>query len=124
MFSLFGWAGQSIFNELDARNTRKNQSSVPNLTAELASQTQPTGSRPAAANPPNLLQKIASMKYSPIREVSDAEYEAVLQERLLRLDAEIALLDEKIEMVKQEVEKEEAVGNGIEEKDQTEKHQQ
>ena len=122
MFSLFGWAGQSIFNELDARNTRKNQSSVPNLTAELGSQTQPTGSRPAAASPPNLLQKIASMKYSPIRNVSDAEYEAILQERLLRLDAEIALLDEKIEMVKQEIEKEEVVGNGIEEKDQNEKH--
>lgn len=119
MFSLFGWAGQSLFNELDARNTRKIHSSLPNLAAD----TQPTSHRPAAANPPNLLQKIAGMKYSPVKVISDAEYEAMLQERLLSVDAEIALLDEKIVMVKQEIEKGKMTDDGIGGNDHNEKHQ-
>lgn len=106
MFSLFGWAGQSLYNELDARNTRKIQSLAdsPPVTA------------------PNILQKLAGMKYSPMKPLSDAEYEAILRERLLQVDAEIALLDEKIDMVKHEVENGRAADGGSEEKDQKGKH--
>ena len=96
MFSLFGWAGQSLYNELDARNTRKLQA---------------TSLSPATAAAPNILQKLASMKYSPMKILSDAEYEAMLRERLLEVDAQIALLDEKIDMVKQEAEKETATNH-------------
>lgn len=35
-----------------------------------------------------------------MKALSDEEYERILEERLLRLDAEIALVDESIEAVK------------------------
>lgn len=124
MFSMFGWAGQSIFNKLDARNTRKIHASLSNLPASPRSETQPSSTHPTAAQPSNFLQKIASMKYSPLKYIPDAEYEVMLQERLLRLEAEIALVDDKIEEVKQElVEKEKTAGDGSREKYQTAKHQ-
>ena len=121
MFSLFGWAGQSLFNELDARHTQKIHSSIASSTAEPVSEAQPTSPRPAAPfTPTNFLQRIAAMKYSPIQNLSDADYETMLQERLLRVDAEIALVDEKIEMVKQELEKGRAAGDGAGKQDQIE----
>lgn len=125
VFSLFGWAGQSLFNELDARNTRKIQSSIPSLktTSASASAAQPTNPHPAAKSTPSFLQKVAGKKYSPMKILSDAEYETMLRERLLHVDAEIALLDEKIEMVKQDVEKGRAADDGSGEKDQKEKQQ-
>lgn len=63
------------------------------------------------------------MKYSPLKYIPDDEYEVMLQERLLRLDAEIALVDEKIEELKQEVENERTAGDGTGEKAHNEKHQ-
>lgn len=41
-------------------------------------------------------------KWSPVKVLSDSEYETLLQEKLLRVNAEIALLDESIEAVKHE----------------------
>lgn len=122
MFSLYGWAGQSLYNKLDARNTRKIQSlaSSPMIASESADQ--PTNLPSPSATAPNILQKLAGMKYSPMTPLSDAEYESMLQERLLQVDAQIALLDEKIDMVKQEVEKGKAVDDGSGEKNQKGKH--
>ena len=42
------------------------------------------------------------MKWSPMKVLSDEEYERMLQEKLLRVEAEIAVLDEKIERAKLE----------------------
>jgi hypothetical protein len=117
MFSLFGWAGQSLYNELDARHTRQLQSSIPSPTAASTTKTSPS-SPPAASNSPSFLQKLAGKKYSPMKILSDAEYETMLRERLLHVDAEIALLDEKIDMVKQEIETQRAPHDGSAEKDQ------
>lgn len=39
-------------------------------------------------------------KWSPVKALSDEEYGRILEERLLRLNAEIAVLDESIEGVK------------------------
>lgn len=117
MFSLFGWAGQSLYNELDARHTRQLLSSITRPTA--ASSTETLASNPSIdANSSSLLQKLAGMKYSPMKVLSDTEYETMLRERLLHVDAEIALLDEKIDMVKQEIEAQKATRNGSGEKNQ------
>ena len=123
MFSLFGWAGQSIFNGLDARHTRRIHASISNLPAGLASETQSSNTRSAATQPSNFLEKIASMKYSPLKYIPDDEYEVMLQERLLRLDAEIALVDEKIEEMKQQLEKERIASDGSGEKTSNEERQ-
>jgi hypothetical protein len=117
MFSLFGWAGQSLYNELDARHTRQLQSSIPSPIAASTTNTLPSNP-PTTANPPSFLQKLAGKKYSPMKILSDAEYETMLRERLLHVDAEIALLDEKINMVKQEIETERVPLEGSAGKDQ------
>lgn len=44
-----------------------------------------------------LMQRMAESKWIPLRSLSDQEYRDMLSEKLLSIDAEIALLDEKIE---------------------------
>lgn len=46
---------------------------------------------------------MAEMKWSPMKVLSDEQYERMLRERLLKVEAEIAILDEKIESVGLEV---------------------
>ena len=52
------------------------------------------------SNGPGLIERIASSKWSPMTRLSDEEYERMLKERLLRVEAEIALVDEDIAKVK------------------------
>lgn len=54
------------------------------------------------ANSPSFWHSLASRKYSPMKVLSDAEYEAMLREKLLRVDADIALVEEKIARLKVE----------------------
>ena len=63
------------------------------------------------------------MKYSPLKYIPDDEYEVMLQERLLRLDAEIALVDEIIEEMKQQLEKVRIASDGSGEKTSNEERQ-
>lgn len=74
IFSLLGFCGQSAFNKLDAWQL-ENAHKV---------------SKPIA-------QRIAESKWVPLRHLSDAEYRGILSEKLLSIEAEIALVDEKIE---------------------------
>ena len=51
-----------------------------------------------AQNPTKpLVQRMADSKWIPLRHLSDDEYREILSEKLLSIEAEIALLDEKIE---------------------------
>ncbi len=82
MFSLFGYLGQTLYNTLDARHTR-----------EIA-----LGSG-GAGEKKNWVERMAEMKWSPMKVLSNEEYERMLAERLVRVEAEIAMLDERIEEV-------------------------
>ena len=42
-------------------------------------------------------RRVADSKYSPMRVLSDEEYEKVLKEKMVRVEAEIAIIDEDIE---------------------------
>ena len=44
----------------------------------------------------SLVDRITSSKWSPMTRLSDEEYEGILKERLLRVEADIALVDEDI----------------------------
>jgi hypothetical protein len=44
-----------------------------------------------------LMQRVAESKWIPLRSLSDQEYREMLSEKLLSIEAEIALLDDKIE---------------------------
>ncbi|KAH7083742.1 hypothetical protein FB567DRAFT_529837 [Paraphoma chrysanthemicola] len=90
MFTLFGWTGQQTYNYLDKRNSRELREQ-----ADLKSQ--------ADYKPKDtLVQKIAKSKWSPMSVLTDEQYEEMLQEKLLRFEAEIALIDERIEGVKKQ----------------------
>ncbi|KAJ5710154.1 hypothetical protein N7493_009746 [Penicillium malachiteum] len=74
IFSLLGFAGQSAFNRVDAWQIERAQNPAKPLAVRLA-----------------------ESKWVPLRHLSDEEYRGMLGEKLLSLEAEIALLDEKIE---------------------------
>ena len=92
MFTLYGWAGQHVYNFLDKRNS-----------AELREQAQPDY-KPKGT----LMQRFAQSKWSPMSVLTDEQYEEMLQERLLKVEAEIAIIDERIEDVKKVAMEEEA----------------
>lgn len=77
MFSLFGFLGQTATNHYD--KTDMPVSEEPQL---------------------NFWQRFASLKWMPVTVLKDGEYEDMLRERQLKLEAEIALVDERIEALK------------------------
>jgi hypothetical protein len=83
IFALFGAAGQAIYNSADAR-----ASSLPPQTAEK-----------------DLKNSWLNSKWSPMKVLTDKEYESMLREKLLNVEAEISLVDERIAALR-EVERE------------------
>jgi hypothetical protein len=74
VFSLLGYLGQRSYNAIDS------------WQMEHAN----TPSKP-------ILQRIADSKWIPLKTLSDDEYRGILGEKLLSIEAEIAIIDEKIE---------------------------
>lgn len=84
LFTTFGYIGQKGYNALDARHTRQSEEAKAEGFVEKKS----------------LWRRMANSKYSPMRVLSDEEYEKVLKEKLVRIDAEIALVDEDIKKIR------------------------
>jgi len=74
MFAVFGAAGQALYNTADARNS------------ELAEKGEF-----------EKRNSFLNSKWSPMKVLSDSEYENMLREKLLRVNAQIALVDENIQ---------------------------
>lgn len=79
MFSIFGFTGQSLLNFLDAQHTRK----VLSTSTETP-----------------FWSGLWSQNKSLMRAVPDDEYEAMLRQRVAKLDMEIAMIDERINEVR------------------------
>ncbi|KAF2453153.1 hypothetical protein BDY21DRAFT_293472, partial [Lineolata rhizophorae] len=90
MFALFCWAGQSAYNALDARHSE----AVVTVPAETA-----VGPVKKLENAPWWV-RAAGSKWSPMKIISDEDYARMLEEKLVVVEADIALLDEKIEEAK------------------------
>lgn len=82
MFAVFGAMGQTAYNIMDTRNAGR--------PVEEAS-TQKTS--------------WLNSKWSPVKVLSDAEYGEMLQEKLLKVNAEIALVDESLAALRKEQER-------------------
>ncbi|KAL1965744.1 hypothetical protein VTN77DRAFT_5244 [Rasamsonia byssochlamydoides] len=79
VFSLLGYLGQSSWNAIEKwRLESANTSTKP------------------------ILQRIADSKWVPLRSLSDDDFKHILSEKLLSIEAEIAILDEKIQELQQE----------------------
>jgi hypothetical protein len=72
MFAIFGATGQAFYNRVDARNPE------------------------SSGKTKDLKDSWLNSKWSPMKVLSDADYEKMLQEKLLKVNAEIALVDENI----------------------------
>ena len=71
VFSLLGYLGQGSYNAID--NWQIEQANTP--------------SKP-------IIQRIANSKWIPLKSLSDDDYRGLLSEKLLSIEAEMALLDE------------------------------
>ncbi|KAL8979189.1 MAG: hypothetical protein Q9177_006206 [Variospora cf. flavescens] len=104
MFSLFGFTGQRVYNALDASPSSSSSSSsnptlpIPTTTITPSSATSQPSTIDAATQP--LWKRILNSKYSPMKVLSDEQYGHLLREKLVRVDAEIAIVDEEIGKVK------------------------
>ena len=90
MFTLFGYLGQTIYTTLDARHSEK----VASDAQAVAEGKEKAGKR--------FWERIAEMKWSPLTVLSDGDYAIILKEKLLRLEAEIASVDEEVERMRGE----------------------
>lgn len=90
MFTLFGYLGQTAYNTLDARHSEK----VASDAKAIAEGRENHGKR--------FWERIAAMKWSPLTVLSDEDYGNMLKEKLLRVEAEIALVDEEMERLRVE----------------------
>ncbi|PNS19212.1 hypothetical protein CAC42_2389 [Sphaceloma murrayae] len=91
MFSVFGASGQGLYNLIDASNSQK-----PAQDAESK----------------GVLKWIARQKWSPFSILTDTEYERILRERILQLDVEIALIDDRIAALGEKSEPPATTANG------------
>ncbi|KAL8859955.1 MAG: hypothetical protein Q9178_003503 [Gyalolechia marmorata] len=103
MFSLFGFAGQHIYNALDAQH-QDSLEPLADHTAQSKSttnaDTEKMGTESTAPVEP-LWKRVLNSKWSPMKVLSDEQYETLLREKLLRVEAELAIVEEDIEKVKQ-----------------------
>lgn len=76
MFAIFGATGQAMYNWADARNSERVEKGGVHKNS------------------------IFKSKWSPMKVLSDSEYEDMLREKLLRVNAQIALVDENIEALR------------------------
>lgn len=96
MFSVFGYLGQKIYNSLE---DQPNSSIEANTTSSQTIQ--------------EFLASLSDKKYSPIRIMPDAEYEALLRKKMLHVDAALALVEEQIIALKEIDNKERGTGAEI-----------
>ena len=80
VLSGMGYCGQVAYEKLDRRHTESLVHSEDKSN--------------------NLLQRIAKSRWVPVQVLTDEEYRDMLQEKLLRVDTEIALIDDRIEEIR------------------------
>ncbi|KAL8805228.1 MAG: hypothetical protein Q9182_002103 [Xanthomendoza sp. 2 TL-2023] len=96
MFSIFGFTGQHLYNTLDARH--QSRSATPaskNIVGDDATNLASNGTRPVEPR----WKRILNSKWSPMKVLSDEEYEKILREKLVRVEAELVMVDDDIESV-------------------------
>lgn len=80
MFAIFGAAGQHIYNRYTA----------------------PTDVRPRE----NFWKRMSEKSWTPFKVLTNDEYAEMLRDRMLKLDVEIAVLDDKIAALKEQQQRE------------------
>ena len=82
MFSVFGFVGQSIYNSLELRKAVA------------------ANNEDSRIEKPNIWRRLAESSWTPVKFIPDQDYQKTLQEKLLSVEAEIALLDEDLDKLR------------------------
>ncbi|KAK3322230.1 hypothetical protein B0H66DRAFT_195294 [Apodospora peruviana] len=80
LFALFGAGGQKMANAYYARKS----------------------SAPEEQQPGGFLERVLSSKWSPVTPLSDQQYAEMLEEKLLRVEAELSIVDDYIKEIRAE----------------------
>ena len=91
-----GWAGQKGYNILDERHNEKSATRL--------------GSGNEAGTEDGFWKRLANMRWSPMRALSDEEYGGMLKEKLLAVEVQIQSIDGEIERLKVEEKREKLDG--------------
>jgi hypothetical protein len=81
MGTMLGFTGQSLYNVMDARHTQSVMTGV--------------GKAP-------WWHRAMNSSWSPVKRLSDDDYAKMLEEKLVRVEADIAILDDEIAKFKEE----------------------
>ena len=76
MIGLLGLAGQGSYNMISAPQ------------------------QPEASPRRSIMQRLTESKWMPLKALSDQQYEEMLQQKLLNIDVEISMIDERIATLK------------------------
>lgn len=90
MFAILGYVGQRGYTWADERHSER---------VAIAAEWDPSQPRPKKVG---MWERVAQMKWSPMKTLSDDEYANILREKMLAMDAQIALVDEEVERLKEE----------------------
>jgi len=107
-WSLFGYAGQKLYNRLDANHSEQ--------FAAAAAEEKALDS--AGRTEKGFWDRVAEMKWSPMKTLSDEDYADMLRKKIVGLEVEIALVDEEVGRLRGEEQMEgkganhESMGNG------------
>ena len=93
VFTTLGYTGERLHVYLDDRHTAKLEGSLGGEEGEEG-----------------FMDKVKSLRWTGLQKLSNEEYAEMLGEKLLRLDTEIALIDEKIEKLREEERKQQVPG--------------
>lgn len=83
VFGLIGFVGQYGYDRLDASHTAAIELDSSGSIRKLP-----------------LLHRITNSRWSPMKLLSDGEYEAILKERLVRVETDIALIEEDMDKLR------------------------
>lgn len=81
-FTVFGYGGQHAYEWFDQRHTRELRKQQAKAAGEVDNL--------------NWLQRFAKKSWSPMTILTDEKYEELLNEKLLKIEVEIALIDDKL----------------------------
>ncbi|KAF2658870.1 hypothetical protein K491DRAFT_689715 [Lophiostoma macrostomum CBS 122681] len=89
MFGLCGFGGQHLYEYLDSRNTRAVRRQM-----EIQERVE-SGVKEEVKD--NWVQRAAKSKWSPMSVLTDEQYEEMMKEKILSVEVQIALIDDRIE---------------------------
>ena len=91
IYGSLGFGGQKMYNVIDGWHSRR------------LAKAEVVHDRPQETGLWRIVDWMADYKYSPLQRMSDREYEERLQEQLLGVEANLAILDDRIEKAKQQL---------------------